>query len=136
MIVLYIIGGLFGYVITGLLITLLFPVYVNLWEMATLQFTKFYYDWSSVTDFFELINDDDTELVLLYVAFWPIVVAIATVLLPFVFIFNLIKFLIYLPTSLADKIHQKSQDEENYRNNVEYRYKKIMEKERKNDTKN
>lgn len=135
MIVLYIIGGLFGYVITGLLITLLFPVYVNLWEIATLQFTNFYYDWEYTTNFYDLANDDDIMAIVFYVALWPIFVAIAIIFLPFVFFFHLMKFLIYLPSNLAKKADQKTQNEENYRNNVEYQYKKIMEKERKNDIK-
>ena len=135
MIVLYIIGGLFGYVITGLLITLLFPVYVNLWEIATLQFTKFYYDWEYTTNFYDLANDDDIIAIVIYVALWPIFVAIALVLLPFVFFFNLMKFLIYLPSNLAKKAAKKTEDNENYRNNVEYQYQKIMRKERENDIK-
>ena len=135
MIVLYIISGIFGYVIAGLLITLLFPVYINLWEMATLQFKKFRYDWEYTIDFYDLADDDDIVIIFIYIIFWPIVVAIALALLPFVFFFNLMKFLIYLPGNLAEKAAQKAQDEENYKNNVEYQYQKIMRRERENDFK-
>ena len=130
MMVLYIIGGIFGYAIAGLLITLFFPIYVNLWEIATFQFEKFEYDWSYVTDFFEATDDDEILLVLLYMIFWPIVIAIALALLPFVFFFNFIKFLLYLPSNLAEKAAKKALDEANYKNQVERQYKKIMERER------
>lgn len=135
MTVLYIIGGIFGYIIAGLLITLLFPIYVNLWAMATFEFEKFYYDWDYVIDFFDSTSDEDILIITLYMVFWPIAIAIALILLPFVFCFNLIKFLIHLPANLIEKAAQKAQDEENYRNHVEYQYKKIMERERANDFK-
>lgn len=130
MMVLYIIGGIFGYAIAGLLTTLFFPIYVNLWEIATFQFEKFEYDWSYVTGFFESTDDDEIIVVILYMIFWPIVIAIALALLPFVFFFNLLKFLLYLPSNLAEKAVKKAEDEENYKKQVEYQYKKIMERER------
>ena len=133
---LYIISGIFGYAIAGFIIVFLFPVYINLWEMATFKFEKFYYDCDYVKDFYELTEDDELLFLILYIFFWPIVVADAVIILPFVFFFNLIKFLIHLPNNLTEKAAQKAQDEENYKNHVEYQYKKIMEEERKNDNKN
>lgn len=129
--VLKIILGIFGYLLTGCLSTFLVPIWMNLWEMATLEFSGWEYDVDIVSSLFDWSDDEDFLVCFVYYLFWPIIFVIALAILPIVFFFHVIKLLFSLPSEISYKMFEKRIAKREYIEKVEREYKKIMEREGK-----
>lgn len=75
-----IILGLFGYLLTGYLLTFLVPIWINLWEIANLEFSSWKYDIDIVSCLFGWGDDEDFLVCFIYYLFWPIIFVIAGLL--------------------------------------------------------
>ena len=126
MVVLFVILGILGYLIVGLLLTLLIPIYPNLWSIVTLNFAGWEYDFSSVTELFDFDDEDSLLFVCLFSIFWPLAIVISLIILPFVFIYCFIRFVILLPSNLHEKREKEKIARENYEREIEFKYKHIM----------
>ena len=126
-----IILGVFGYLLTGCLSTFLVPIWINLWEMAKLEFSGWEYDIDIVSSLFDWSDDEDFLVCFTYYLFWPIIFVIALVIWPIVLFFNVMKLLFSLPSEISYKKSEKRLAERAYIEKVEREYKKIMEREGK-----
>ena len=126
-----IILGFFGYLLTGCLSTFLVPIWINLWEMAKLEFSGWEYDIDIVSSLFDWSDDEDFLVCFTYYLFWPIIFVIALVIWPIVLFFNVMKLLFSLPSEISYKKSEKRLAERAYIEKVEREYKKIMEREGK-----
>ena len=126
-----IILGFFGYLFAGCLSTFLVPIWINLWEMANLEFSDWEYDTDIVSSLFDWSDDESFLMCFVYYIFWPIIFAIALAIWPIVLFFNVIKFLFSLPSEISYKMFEKRIAKREYTEKVEREYKKIMEREGK-----
>lgn len=129
--ILKIILGLFGYLLTGCLSTFLVPIWINLWEMAKLEFSGWEYDIDVVSCLFDWSDDEDFLVCFVYYLFWPIIFVIALAIWPIALFFNVMKLLFSLPSEISYKKSEKRLAEREYIEKVEREYKKIMEREGK-----
>lgn len=129
--ILKIILGLFGYLLTGCLSTFLVPIWINLWEMAKLEFSGWEYDIDVVSCLFDWSDDEDFLICFVYYLFWPIIFVIALAIWPIALFFNVMKLLFSLPSEISYKKSEKRVAEREYIEKVEREYKKIMEREGK-----
>lgn len=126
-----IILGVFGYLLTGCLSTFLVPIWMNLWEMAKLEFSGWEYDIDVVSCLFDWSDDEDFLICFVYYLFWPIIFVIALAIWPIALFFNVMKLLFSLPSEISYKKSEKRVAEQEYIGKVEREYKKIMEREGK-----
>ena len=126
-----IILGFFGYLLAGCLSTFLVPIWINLWEMAKLEFSGWEYDINVVSCLFDWSDDEDFLICFVYYLFWPIIFVIALAIWPIVLFFNVMKLLFSLPSEISYKKSEKRVAEREYIEKVEREYKKIMEREGK-----
>lgn len=126
-----IILGIFGYLLTGCLSTFLVPIWINLWEMAKLEFSGWEYDIDVVSCLFDWSDDEDFLVCFVYYLFWPIIFVIALAIWPIALFFNVMKLLFSLPSEISYKKSEKRVAEREYIEKVEREYKKIMEREGK-----
>lgn len=126
-----IILGFFGYLLAGCLSTFLVPIWINLWEMAKLEFSGWEYDIDVVSCLFDWSDDEDFLICFVYYLFWPIIFVAALVIWPIVLFFNVMKLLFSLPSEISYKKSEKRIAEREYIAKVEREYKKIMEREGK-----
>ena len=129
--ILKIILGLFGYLLTGCLSTFLVPIWINLWEMAKLEFSGWEYDIDIVSGLFDWSDDEDFLICFVYYLFWPIIFVIALAIWTIVLFFNVMKLLFSLPSEISYKKSEKRLARMEYVRKVEQEYKKIMEREGK-----
>lgn len=129
--ILKIILGFFGYLLIGCLSTFLVPIWINLWEMAKLEFSGWEYDIDVVSCLFDWSDDEDFLICFVYYLFWPIIFVIAIAIWPIVLFFNVMKLLFSLPSEISYKKSEKRVAEREYIEKVEREYKKIMEREGK-----
>ena len=130
-----IILGFFGYLLTGRLLTFLVPIWINLWEMANLEFSSWEYDIDVVSSLFDWGDDEGFLVCFTYYLFWPIIFVTAIVIWPIVFFFNAMKTLFLLPTNIKEKNEKELEARKEYVREVERKYQNIMAKERANDFK-
>lgn len=126
-----IILGFFGYLLAGCFSTFLVPIWINLWEMANLEFSDWEYDTDIVSSLFDWGDDESFLMCFVYYLFWPIIFAIALAIWPIVFFFNVMKLLFSLPSEISYKMFEKRIAKREYTEKVEREYKKIMEREGK-----
>ena len=126
-----IILGFFGYLLAGCLSTFLVSIWINLWEMAKLEFSGWEYDIDVVSCLFDWSDDEDFLICFVYYLFWPIIFIIALVIWPIVLFFNVMKLLFSLPSEISYRKSEKRLARSEYIQKVEREYKKIMEREGK-----
>lgn len=90
-----IILGVFGYLLVGCLSTFLVPIWINLWEMANLEFSGWEYDIDIALSLFDWSDDEDFLVCFIYYLFWPIIFVVALVIWPIVLFFNVTKLCFY-----------------------------------------